>query len=215
MTYHQHKEQVMQFKPNNRQHLLLKCHENGTPLAWITWREGLNYALKNKIAWQRGATAHGSQINTQNTDVQLHNIIGIHIPANIGSQPKAIRLTNQTLFLRDRYMCLYCGVHYHQQVLSRDHIIPRSRGGADHWTNCATACIPCNQAKSNHTPDEAHMPLLALPYEPSPIEGLILKNRRILADQMDFLLTHKHKEVDSDPHENSNPLASPDNSFSA
>ncbi len=36
-------------------------------------------------------------------------------------------------------------------------------------------------------PEEAHMPLLDVPYAVSRNEGFILSNRRILADQMAFL----------------------------
>ena len=34
------------------------------------------------------------------------------------------------------------------------------------------------------------MPLLAVPYRPSWVEHLILSNRNILADQMEFLMNH-------------------------
>ena len=37
------------------------------------------------------------------------------------------------------------------------------------------------------TPEQAGMDLLYVPYAPSIHEGLILANRRILADQMEFL----------------------------
>ncbi len=42
--------------------------------------------------------------------------------------------------------------------------------------------------KGNRTPEEARMPLLYLPYVPSRWEDFILANRRILADQMAYLL---------------------------
>ena len=32
-----------------------------------------------------------------------------------------------------------------------DHIVPRSKGGADALSNYALACFPCNNAKSAHT----------------------------------------------------------------
>ena len=38
-------------------------------------------------------------------------------------------------------------------------------------------------------PEQAHMSLLAIPYEPNWAEFLALSNRRILADQMKFLKT--------------------------
>ena len=47
--------------------------------------------------------------------------------------------------------------------------------------------------KGGRTPQQASMPLLAVPYRPSWIEHLILSNRNILADQMAFLKTHLPK----------------------
>ena len=74
--------------------------------------------------------------------------------------------------------------------LTRDHIIPRSRGGNNEWTNVATACSRCNHQKGARTPEEANMPLLAVPFRPNLYERFYLMNRRILADQMDFLSHH-------------------------
>jgi len=56
--------------------------------------------------------------------------------------------------------------------------------------NVVTACRSCNQRKSGRTPEEARMQLLYAPYVPNKAEYLILSNRNILADQMDFLARH-------------------------
>ena len=72
--------------------------------------------------------------------------------------------------------------------LSRDHVVPVSRGGRDVWTNSVTACRRCNTKKANRSPELAGMPLLYVPYVPSRHEHFILRNRRILADQMEYLL---------------------------
>jgi hypothetical protein len=54
--------------------------------------------------------------------------------------------------------------------------------------NCITACKSCNGRKGNRLPEEAGLDLLYLPYVPSLHEDMILRGRRILADQMEFLL---------------------------
>ena len=59
--------------------------------------------------------------------------------------------------------------------------------------NVVTACRACNHRKSNRTPEQARMPLLYAPYVPSLWEDFILRNRRILADQMEFLMAHLPK----------------------
>ena len=74
--------------------------------------------------------------------------------------------------------------------LTREHIVPFAQNGVDTWMNVVTACHSCNHRKSSRTPEQAGMPLIYTPYIPSLWEDFILRNRRILADQMDFLLAH-------------------------
>ena len=54
---------------------------------------------------------------------------------------------------RAGYRCEYCrapqGICAYTFHL--DHIVPRSKGGADALSNYALACFPCNNAKSAHT----------------------------------------------------------------
>jgi hypothetical protein len=56
--------------------------------------------------------------------------------------------------------------------------------------NVVTACRQCNGHKRNRLPQEAGMELLYAPYIPNKAEYLILTNRRIYADQMEFLRQH-------------------------
>ena len=51
-----------------------------------------------------------------------------------------------------------------------------------------TACRSCNTRKGGQSPEQARMPLLYVPYVPNRHEHFILRNRRILADQMEYLL---------------------------
>ena len=43
-----------------------------------------------------------------------------------------------------------------------------ARGGRWSWTNLVSACAACNGRKADRTPEEAGMPLVYLPYVPSP-----------------------------------------------
>ena len=64
---------------------------------------------------------------------------------------------------RDQRRCAYCGGH----ATTIDHVLPRSRGGQNTWTNTVAACGGCNQRKGDRTPSEARMPLLATPVAPA------------------------------------------------
>jgi 5-methylcytosine-specific restriction endonuclease McrA len=46
-------------------------------------------------------------------------------------------------------------------------VIPRSRGGRTTWDNVVTACSPCNLAKGNQLPHQAHMYPLVRATEPT------------------------------------------------
>jgi len=96
-------------------------------------------------------------------------------------------VSNRLLFRRDHNLCLYCGAKFPDAALTRDHVVARCRGGRDTWTNLVTACRRCNQRKGARSPEEAGMPLLAVPFVPNQMELLALSNRHILADQMAHL----------------------------
>ncbi len=67
------------------------------------------------------------------------------------------------VMVRDGRRCGFCG----RSASTIDHVLPRSRGGGNTWTNTVAACGPCNNRKGNRTPAEAQMPLLVKPSAPS------------------------------------------------
>jgi 5-methylcytosine-specific restriction endonuclease McrA len=64
---------------------------------------------------------------------------------------------------RDRRRCAYCG----KAASTVDHVLPRSRGGANSWLNTVAACGRCNQRKDDRPPAEAGMVLRTPPRGPS------------------------------------------------
>jgi 5-methylcytosine-specific restriction endonuclease McrA len=77
---------------------------------------------------------------------------------------KTIRVNRTRIYRRDGYECVYCGSN---KQLTLDHVIPRSRGGDNSWTNLVTCCHKCNLLKADRTPNEANMVLRKKPFEPS------------------------------------------------
>ena len=116
--------------------------------------------------------------------------VGTHPHAHLFSTSYTPPLSNKALFRRDQSLCLYCGERMPYALLSRDHVQPLSQGGADTWVNVVTACKRCNNFKAGRTPEQAGMELLAIPFTPTHAEYVYLQGRRILADQMEFLLSH-------------------------
>lgn len=169
--------------------LILKCDVAGLPVRWINWQKASCFYARKCVRWEAGEKRFvlrgGVNKNGEQTTLELNSIIAVADKSR--SFDLTPRLTNRGLFERDQNICLYCGSSYSVHTLTRDHVQPKSRGGANEWENCVSACKKCNSYKGDRTPEQAGMKLLAVPYAPSLAEYLILSNRRILADQMEFL----------------------------
>lgn len=79
----------------------------------------------------------------------------------IPRQTRAISRKN--ILLRDQYTCQYCNQRFGAGDLTLDHVIPRSRGGANTWENLVACCLRCNNLKGDRLPDEAAMHLSRKP----------------------------------------------------
>lgn len=77
-----------------------------------------------------------------------------------------VRFNRKNLFVRDEYRCQYCHLQLPGDVLTMDHVLPRSRGGPTSWENVVTSCARCNRRKGGRTPEEAGMPLRRCPRPP-------------------------------------------------
>lgn len=173
----------------------------GMPKDWVNFDNAIGYYVNDKVLWEIGDTIktfYGgtNAITGLQSYIDISSIVGVSGPlfgdkffSKIGSQ----LTVRETLYARDKNICAYCGDVFSGRELTIDHVRPRSRGGKHIWTNTVSACRPCNNRKGNKTPDEARMPLLYVPYQPSIFEKMILNNRKILADQMEFLLARVPK----------------------
>jgi 5-methylcytosine-specific restriction endonuclease McrA len=171
---------------------ILRLNKAGQPIDWLSWQEAVCLYSRELVLWTMGDTIfriHGgrSRLSGERTIIELPSILACG-GEKLGRQRTNPSLTNRALFERDNYQCMYCGRQNGYYHLTRDHIVPSSRGGRDSWENCVAACRRCNQFKGNRRIEETELELLALPFRPNPAEYLALVNsRRILPEQADFL----------------------------
>ncbi len=163
----------------------------GQPHRWISYQQAAKYYAEDLIAWSIGGNDHRIHGGTQRVS-GIRSILDLNTILAIKGLAKALRhtpnLTNKVLFRRDQNICAYCGTRLTKDRLTRDHVTPKCKGGKDGWNNVVTACKPCNAYKGDRGAAAASMDLLYVPYTPERAEYLILRNRKILADQMDFLV---------------------------
>lgn len=179
---------------------VLSLDAHGRILDWMHWQDAVCLYVRGAVAWTMGEpclTVHGgtNRVSGRQSIVELHPIVAARSHAHPKSLDPSPALNNTALFARDAHLCLYCGREFGRHSLTRDHVLPISRGGRDVWENVVCACVHCNSRKGGRTPQQAGMPLLAVPYRPSWVEHLILSNRHILADQMAFLRQHLPKNA--------------------
>src|SRR5258708_19106425 len=140
---------------------VLQLDVSGRPQAWISAKEAAVIYASDGIAWTLGDAFYVLRGGTQKRTGLQSRIEGHPIIAVLGSVPsRAWRqtpaLSNPKLFARDRQICAYCGGHFHLDDLTREHIVPTSRGGNDTWMNCITPCRPAHGHNCNRIPEQAH-----------------------------------------------------------
>ena len=181
--------------------LVLQLDVAGNPQQWITYEDSAYHLSKNNVAWSMGALdfdIHGGTCAATGlrSTLTINTIIAIKGKLNEKAMMhyNRVPLSNKTLFRRDQNLCGYCGDYFPSTKLTRDHVHPTSKGGANIWTNVVTACESCNKEKDNNLIEHINMELCYIPYTPNRSEWLLLQNRKVLADQMEFLLKRVPKE---------------------
>lgn len=181
---------------NRQLPLVLQLDVAGNPQQWITYETSAYHMSKDNVAWSMGSVdfdIYGgtNAVTGLQSTLSINTIIAIkgHVSPKAMKHYNRVPLNNKTLFRRDQHLCGYCGTGpTKHNKLTRDHITPVCQDGLNVWMNVITSCEKCNLIKGGNTPEQAGMPLLFVPYVPNRSEWLILQNRTILADQMDFLI---------------------------
>ncbi len=177
---------------------VLRLSGHGLPQSWITLEQAVLHYAAQEVRWELGDEiavfrgGHNARTGRQSV-IRVRSIVGTQGVPRLSPFENRAALSNHKLFQRDRFTCAYCGARGDDEMLTREHVVPLAQRGQDHWTNVVTACRGCNHRKGNRTPEQAGMPLLYVPYVPTLWEDFILRNRRILSDQMEFLAAHLPK----------------------
>lgn len=115
------------------------------PLSVLNWQDAIKYMVLEKahvLAWYDNWIVRSARWETAVPAVMmLHE----------RQKPKnTVRFSKSNLFLRDRWSCQYCGCSVDRRSATVDHVLPISHGGKTAFTNCVTACGPCNANKGNN-----------------------------------------------------------------
>ena len=174
---------------------VLVVDKSGMPREWTNTETGCCYIARNKVIWASDNIVKeytgGHNCNGEISKISVPSILGVTGPV-FGVDflnKESLYAERGILYGRDLFLCAYCGDQFLPHQLTIDHVLPKSRGGKNLWTNTVTSCGTCNKRKADRTPEEAKMHLLYVPYVPSRFEKILLEGRNVLTDQMEFLLS--------------------------
>ena len=144
---------------------VLVLNSDYTPLNVTSIRRGFILVIKGK-----------AEVLRQDADNIVTSIgefvrpLIIRLLSYVRFKTKPVKLNRKRIFKRDNNECVYCGS---KRNLTIDHIMPRSRGGKNTWSNLVTCCSNCNIKKGNRTPEEASMRMNYKAYEPTIFSSII------------------------------------------
>ena len=137
---------------------------NYIAISVVSWKKAIKMLIKGKAE-----VIHNSNITMSfaNGKIWLPSVIRLLSPIPWKAHVVRIRFTRRNVIIRDDSSCQYCGQKVGKNVITIDHIMPRSRGGDTDFLNCVVSCMRCNSTKADKTPLEAGMKLLHKPKQPS------------------------------------------------
>lgn len=150
--------------------VLLLNGSSWEPLAVISVPRAINLILAGKAVVIEQS---GHFLKTIRDQFPVPSVIALRTYINVPR--RQAHWSRKGVLVRDSYTCIYCGVQpghiFKGRVLSKndftvDHILPKSRGGRDQWTNTACACYACNHRKGDKLPNEIAMKLRWEPKTP-------------------------------------------------
>ncbi len=134
------------------------------PLSLWPWQDAIKAVFLDRV----NIVAHYDRvIHSPSFEMRLPSVISLKDYVATARKPAFTRFN---VFLRDRFVCQYCGGRFPTQDLTFDHVTPRSRGGRTTWENVVTACSACNLRKGNKLPKQSGMTPLSRPTQPSTFE---------------------------------------------
>jgi len=127
----------------------LILNADGAPVSWlplstISWEESIKYMVLDKatvLDWYDDWIVHSQSWETK--------VPAVMILKEYEKRKTTIRFSKHNVFLRDGYVCQYCGDSVSRGTATLDHVLPTSHGGKTTFENTVTACGPCNANKGN------------------------------------------------------------------
>lgn len=146
------------------------------PLSTVSWQDALRliYLDKAQVIKEYDEWI----IRSQRLTMKVPSII---ISTEQVKYAKSLKYSRGNIYLRDDFTCQLQSTwrckeaqgKVRPDLLTLDHVVPRSLGGKTNWVNCCTSCKECNSEKGN----DASVVPKKKPWKPSYFEILAKRKK--------------------------------------
>jgi 5-methylcytosine-specific restriction endonuclease McrA len=144
----------------------------------ISWSEWMKLPIRS---WDL-------TINTPNKVIRVPTVI---ISVNFSKMPMKHfkgKPSREAIYYRDNGICQYSGKKLDKHNATVDHVVPRSKGGTDTWTNLVLCSKEVNSKKGNNLNNEVGLKLIKNPIAPQPLPMYALIKEAKHEDWKHFLI---------------------------
>lgn len=138
------------------------------PLSLWPWQDAIKAAFLDRVDI---VSEYDEVVRSPSMSLRIPSVV---VLKDYVKPQKRVAFTRFNLFLRDEFLCQYCG---NKTDLTFDHVIPRAAGGVTSWENVVAACAPCNLRKGSKSLRQVSMSLRKPPRQPSASELLNMGRR--------------------------------------
>lgn len=150
------------------------------PLAVVSFKRALVLVMNGKASVIARDEAHPVFGSSREWDRPSVILLSRYVRLPNG---RSVPVSRRGVLRRDAQRCGYCGTH----ASTIDHVLPRSRGGADSWENLVACCLRCNNTKGDRTPQEMGWSMRVQPRAPHGTAWLVRGVERAQPQWEEFL----------------------------
>jgi len=138
---------------------VLVLNSDYSPINVTSFKRGFNLLYKGKAEAVKSSDELiycGLYVINKPIIIRLNNYVKYKF--------RKMRVNRHRIMRRDGHTCVYCGS---KKNLTIDHILPKSKGGGNTWSNLVTCCSPCNLKKGDKLLHESGLKMITPPSEPN------------------------------------------------
>lgn len=150
------------------------------PLAVVSFKRALVLVMNGKASVIASDDDHPVVGSSRDWDRPSVILLSRYVRLPSG---RSVPVSRRGVLRRDGHRCGYCGA----SAATIDHVLPRSRGGADSWENLVACCLRCNNVKGDRTPPEMGWTMRTPPRAPHGTAWLVRGVERAQPQWEEFL----------------------------